>query len=394
MVVVAITRFSFHQALCSEACSSVTALSINAQGKRRRVEPVEGGRIITEIEMQADASSIIDTLVERAKDLGQRLALCEAKQNIADAEVEVRLAEKILEMQRVAQTDEMRVPAGGDEAGLVVIMAADYNAKLAFKEAEYNAKSAALQLQLCRDREVIEKRYACRNKLLDKGVSMHKEQMERTMKFADELDSEVKKRVRKVRDNYEKRLRDALKPKTSVDVQLGELKKQLDDERVRSANLRQELEFVKQTLRDVDNASGEEEEEADDDDDDYDDEEELNVHDHRGGVGKDRSAEIEHLKLCFSNAAKMRDNACIAREEMRIKHEALEKETEEKQSEAKQEIDRLTREVVLGFFYFSNNVMLIVVYCSSKTSLNCSGTRGLCAGARRKGKYFTRMARC
>jgi hypothetical protein len=62
-------------------------------------------------------------------------------------------------------------------------------------------------------------------------------------------------------------------------------------------------------------------------------------------VKEDRMTEIAHLKLLFTNAARMRDRACTAREEMRLSFEALEKDTEEKQTEAKREIDRLTREV-------------------------------------------------
>ena len=89
---------------------------MNAQGKRRRVESVveEGGSssaVDKNEEVVQDASIIIETLSGRVKDLSQQLILIEAKQQVADAEVEVRVAKKILEMQK-SVADEVRVPEG------------------------------------------------------------------------------------------------------------------------------------------------------------------------------------------------------------------------------------------------------------------------------------------
>ena len=251
---------------------------------------------------------------------------------------------KILEMQEVARADEVRVPAEGSVEERLSAMAAECNAKLAAKEAECMARFATEKLELSYDRELMEKGMASRRRILDLGVSMHKEQMEKTNKLADNLDAEIKKRVRKVRESYEKRLREALKPRTPSEAQLEELKKQLAEEKAGFVNLRQELELLKQKFKDMEEATSSDDGESDDENEESGSEEEE-VHTSRGVSVKDRSAEIEHLKLCFSNAAKMRDNACTAREEMRVKCDALEKEMDEKLDEAKKEIDRLTREV-------------------------------------------------
>ena len=317
---------------------------MNAQGKRRRVESVaeEGGSSSSAVdkneEVVQDASIIIETLSGRVKDLSQQLILSEAKQQVADAEVEVRVAKKILEMQK-SVADEVRVPeGGGDEEERLAAMAADYNSKLAFKEAERNSKLAEENLTLSRRRNYLEKDFGSKNKFVEDMLQMNKDLSARMEKRAAGMSAEVKKRVCKIRADYEKRLSDALKPKTSVEAQLDEFKKQLVDERSECSSLRHELEMVKQKLDKMgvgdDNESEEEGEESESSE-----EEEQYV------VKEDRMTEIAHLKLLFTNAARMRDRACTAREEMRLSFEALEKETEEKQTEAKREIDRLTREV-------------------------------------------------
>jgi hypothetical protein len=315
---------------------------VNAQGKRRRVESVveEGGSssaVDKNEEVVQDASIIIETLSGRVKDLSQQLILIEAKQQVADAEVEVRVAKKILEMQK-SVADEVRVPeGGGDEEERLAAMAADYNSKLAFKEAERNSKLAEENLTLSRRRNYLEKDYGSKNKFVEDMLQMNKDLSARMEKRSAGMSAEVKKRVCKIRADYEKRLSDALKPKTSVEAQLDEFKKQLVDERSECSSLRHELEMVKQKLDKMgvgDDNESEEEEESESSE-----EEEQYV------VKEDRMTEIAHLKLLFTNAARMRDRACTAREEMRLSFEALEKDTEEKQTEAKREIDRLTREV-------------------------------------------------
>lgn len=315
---------------------------MNAQGKRRRVESVveEGGSssaVDKNEEVVQDASIIIETLSGRVKDLSQQLILIEAKQQVADAEVEVRVAKKILEMQK-SVADEVRVPeGGGDEEERLAAMAADYNSKLAFKEAERNSKLAEENLTLSRRRNYLEKDYGSKNKFVEDMLQMNKDLSARMEKRSAGMSAEVKKRVCKIRADYEKRLSDALKPKTSVEAQLDEFKKQLVDERSECSSLRHELEMVKQKLDKMgvgDDNESEEEEESESSE-----EEEQYV------VKEDRMTEIAHLKLLFTNAARMRDRACTAREEMRLSFEALEKDTEEKQTEAKREIDRLTREV-------------------------------------------------
>lgn len=317
---------------------------MNAQGKRRRVESVveEGGSssaVDKNEEVVQDASIIIETLSGRVKDLSQQLILIEAKQQVADAEVEVRVAKKILEMQK-SVADEVRVPeGGGDEEERLAAMAADYNSKLAFKEAERNSKLAEENLTLSRRRNYLEKDYGSKNKFVEDMLQMNKDLSARMEKRSAGMSAEVKKRVCKIRADYEKRLSDALKPKTSVEAQLDEFKKQLVDERSECSSLRHELEMVKQKLDKMGVGDDNESEEEGEEESESSEEEEQYV------VKEDRMTEIAHLKLLFTNAARMRDRACTAREEMRLSFEALEKETEEKQTEAKQEIDRLTREV-------------------------------------------------
>lgn len=240
------------------------------------------------------------------------------------------------------------------------------------------------------------------------------EMVQQALRMADafraETRREVDRVVRRVRKEYQAKLDRALQPKTLPEKRVRELEELVRDMRVKAAEdataIAELHEELAQANSRLDNYMEEEEEDGDDERSGGDDAERrwgrkkrrLNSVGDLRNMLEEQVLVIEHLRECFTNASRLRDEAWAARDEARSKGVETERLLKGVQADSKAEIERLKEEVCGGpiFLFLGQQLHALFpsILCSSADRRKRWSARGCCAGARRWGTSFMKTVGC